>query len=185
MKFLSVRRNRFGEAEFDGLAAFLNIFSRKWPCDFCGLPTTRETAPGHSHYSCAVEFNKAVARDDKGFPLYDAKGQPIMEKKLVPCSTCGRASVEGQVNRLGKPLCSDCQEQGQQALAFLENLQTSVSSQDPLTKPITSLPGAAPGGKTKFLFNPRTATSSDYEKLIEYLKNPELGDEERQLPPDR
>jgi hypothetical protein len=47
-----------------------------------------------------------------------------------------------------------------------------------LTQPITPLPGAAPGGGTKFLLNPRTATREDYEKLAEYLKNPELSDEE-------
>ena len=117
------RQNAFGELEFRGILAPLNLFTRKRPCVFCGLPTSRMTTVDYCHLSCAYEFNKAVARDASGSPLYDADGAAVMEKKLFTCAQCGRACVEGQVNKLGQPLCADCGEKGQHALALLQSMR--------------------------------------------------------------
>lgn len=48
------------------------------PCMNCGRPTRRQTTWGRWCWPCAVDFNAAVSRDAKGFPMYDPNGLPIM-----------------------------------------------------------------------------------------------------------
>jgi hypothetical protein len=175
------RRNRFGETEFSGVVAFLNLFVRKRPCVFCGLSTSRATTGGHSHFSCAHEFNKALARDAKGYPLRDSNGEYVMQKKLVRCAQCGRVCVEGQGNKAGESLCDDCDAKGREAVGDLESMLESLHSAGPEGRaeadgrPLP--PGVSSVDETKFLLDPRTATPEDYKKLVDYLKNGEPSDE--------
>ncbi|TMG37525.1 MAG: hypothetical protein E6H92_08410 [Chloroflexi bacterium] len=57
-----IRPDQFGELKFAGVAAFLNLFTRKKPCIFCGLPTTRQTTGGYCHLSCTIERLKPRER---------------------------------------------------------------------------------------------------------------------------